>query len=118
MCVLVAGGQPAAPSSNTANEAASAAARDGFDCSTGCDLSGSSPVCGKDGITYLNRCLALCQGVAVASDAPCDAAHTARFDPAMIKGPQDPSPAARAKPGKQSSKAAKRAVVKAADITR
>lgn len=42
-----------------------------------CDCSSLSlaptPVCGKDGLTYVNRCIAVCQGVEVAHNEPCGA---------------------------------------------
>lgn len=51
--------------------------------SKGCNLAetGIQPVCGQDGITYFSMCLAVCQGVAVASTGPC----TPGADTAFIK---------------------------------
>lgn len=32
------------------------------------------PVCGVDGVTYANRCVAVCQGIAIAAPAACESA--------------------------------------------
>ncbi|GBF95726.1 hypothetical protein Rsub_08708 [Raphidocelis subcapitata] len=42
------------------------------DCSAGCVLSGE-PVCGANGITFMNDCLALCAGAGVAHAGACAA---------------------------------------------
>lgn len=39
------------------------------DC-MGCSAS-VSPICGQDGLTYMNECLAMCQGVTVAAVSSC-----------------------------------------------
>ena len=41
-------------------------------CAQGCSAQ-RLPVCGADGLTYLNRCLAECQQVEVASPGACHA---------------------------------------------
>ena len=42
-----------------------------YSCDEGCDLSRGRSVCGDDGITYLNECLAICQDVDVAYQGEC-----------------------------------------------
>lgn len=47
-----------------------------YDCNAGCLLDrepGVTAVCGANGVTYINRCLALCSGTTVAQLAPCGA---------------------------------------------
>ncbi|GBF95704.1 hypothetical protein Rsub_08686 [Raphidocelis subcapitata] len=47
------------------------AARAAYDCSLGCPLYGDAGECGADGLTYINECLAICGGTAVAYRGPC-----------------------------------------------
>lgn len=42
-----------------------------YDCAQGCPLSGVSGVCGANGVTFINDCLAECAGTAVAHQGPC-----------------------------------------------
>lgn len=56
-----------------------------FNCTKGCDLNpqvNDKLVCGKDNITYMNRCLAVCQGVEVATgkQGACDSDSTFNED--------------------------------------
>jgi len=55
-----------------------------IDCSSGCSLDSSNIVCGVDGVTYQGACLAICQGVAVAQEGPCDGFNTASFEKAIF----------------------------------
>ena len=48
-----------------------------YDCAAGCKLS-TDTVCGGDGHTYANECLAVCQGVSVAKAGPCSAGERQR----------------------------------------
>jgi hypothetical protein len=43
------------------------------DCSAGCSLSGESGVCGANGLTFVNECLAACAGTSVAYSGACRA---------------------------------------------
>lgn len=42
-----------------------------YNCDEGCALVGP-PVCGEDGMTYADECLAICQDVAIASEGSCE----------------------------------------------
>jgi hypothetical protein len=44
-----------------------------FDCAQGCSLAGVSGVCGANGVTFINDCLAECAGTSVAHQGPCPA---------------------------------------------
>lgn len=67
---------------------------DDEECTTGCKAM-NKPVCGADGITYLNKCLAKCQGVKVAFKGAC----TADAGPAILAALEDAQAASAMPPG-------------------
>jgi len=50
-----------------------------FDCSEGCNLSEGTPVCGADGNTYFNECLAFCQDTEIDHAGTCQGRHQLTF---------------------------------------
>lgn len=42
-----------------------------YDCDEGCEVDGGPPVCGVNGITYFNECLAVCQDVDIERNGAC-----------------------------------------------
>ena len=53
----------------------SAANADVYDCDAGCELTGT-PVCGEDGVTYADECLAVCQNIKVSATGVCASDHS------------------------------------------